>query len=185
MGHDRDAGRTSRASSLAAYCLAYAWAPAVLFLLAACSNGSSVLPNLGGGPSGVDRTFMLAAGNWDRNKDGIVTCDEWKAYAAELFETGDAERKGHMTRDEWGRLLKIDRMFEIVDFSYYDRNGDQKVDRAEFIERPNRAFELADRDKNCQLTAVELTAARTAGAIGNEPLVKPAPDPSQTPGRTR
>jgi hypothetical protein len=130
-------------------------------LIGACSNS---MPSLTGGPSEIDRTFLLAAGNWDRNKDGVVSCDEWKAYATELFEIGDAGRKGYVTPDDWKRITAIDKMFETVDFKYYDRNGDGKVDRAEFIERPNRAFEMADRDKNCQLTTVELTAARTAGA---------------------
>lgn len=126
-----------------------------------CSSG---MPSLTGGPSEIDRTFLIAAGNWDRNKDGNVTCDEWKAYATELFEIGDVERKGHLTPDDWKRVIGVDRMFETVDFKYYDRNGDGKIDRAEFVDRPNRAFELADRNKDCILTTVELTGARTAGA---------------------
>ena len=130
-------------------------------LLAGCSSS---MPSLTGGPSEIDRVFLMAPGNWDRNKDGVVTCDEWKAYAAELFDIGDVQRKGHLTPEDWKRITAVDKMFETVDFKYYDKNGDGKVDRAEFVDRPNRAFELADRDKNCQLTSVELTAARTAGA---------------------
>jgi hypothetical protein len=133
-------------------------------VVSAALSGCSSVPSLMGGPSEVDRTFLLAAGNWDRNKDGVVACDEWKAYAAELFDGADAGRKGFVTPEEWKAITAIDKMFETVDFKYYDRNGDGKVDRAEFVDRPNRAFELADRDKNCQLTTVELTAARTAGA---------------------
>ncbi len=129
--------------------------------LTGCSSG---MPSLTGGPSEIDRTFLIAAGNWDRDKDGNVTCDEWKAYAAELFGIGDVERKGHLTPEDWKRIIAIDRMFETVDFKYYDRNGDGKVDRAEFVDRPNRAFEMADRNKDCILTTVELTGARTAGA---------------------
>ena len=134
------------------------------------------MPSLTGGPSEIDRTFLIAAGNWDRNKDGNVTCDEWKAYATELFEIGDVERKGHLTPEDWKRIIAVDRMFETVDFKYYDRNGDGKVDRAEFIDRPNRAFEMADRNKDCILTTVELTGARTAGA----PAVKITPTGSES-----
>lgn len=134
---------------------------ASVFALSGCSGG---MPSLTGGPSEVDRTFLIAAGNWDRNKDGNVTCDEWKAYAAELMAAGDTEGKGYMTPDDWKRVVAIDRMFETIDFKYYDRNGDGKVDRAEFVERPNRAFELADRNHDCILTTVELSGARTAGA---------------------
>ena len=142
---------------------------ASVIALSACSNG---LPSLTGGPSDVDRTFLIAAGNWDRDKDGNVTCDEWKAYASELFGIGDVERKGYLTPEDWKRVINVDRMFETVDFKYYDRNGDGKIDRAEFVDRPNRAFELADRNKDCILTSVELSGARTAGA--QAPKVVPA-----------
>lgn len=159
--------------------------------LAALLGGcSSILPSLTGGPSEVDRVFLLAAGNWDRNKDGVVTCDEWKAYAAELFDGADAGHKGYLVAEEWKRITAIDKMFVTVDFKYYDANGDGKVDRAEFVDRPNRAFEMADRDKDCDLTTVELTGARTAGA----PAAKITPAgsesgtgkgaPSTTNGRT-
>ena len=147
-------------------------------VVAACSNS---MPSLTGGPSEIDKVFLIAAGNWDRNKDGVVTCEEWKAYASELFAIGDIERKGWLTKEDWKRVVEVDRMFETVDFAYYDRNGDGKVDRAEFVDRPNRAFELADRDKNCQLTTVELTGARSAGA--NAPKVTPAgAESGQKPG---
>ncbi len=153
--------------------------------VSACSNPSSFIPNLTGGPSDADRTFLLAAGNWDRNKDGIVTCDEWKAYAAELMDIGDTAKKGYLTKEDWARIVKIDRMFEIIDFGYYDRNGDGKVDRAEFVDRASRAFELADRDKNCQLTTVELTGARAVGTTASQPKITPPSDPSQSPSRGR
>jgi hypothetical protein len=142
-------------------------------LSGACSNS---MPSLTGGPSEIDRVFLIAAGNWDRNKDGVVTCDEWKAYAEELFGIGDVERKGYLTPQDWTRITAIDKMFETVDFKYYDRNGDGKVDRAEFVERRNRAFEMADRDNNCQLTSVELTGARTAGT----PAAKITPNGSES-----
>ena len=96
--------------------------------LTGCSSG---MPSLTGGPSEIDRTFLIAAGNWDRNKDGNVTCDEWKAYATELFEIGDVERKGHVTPEDWKRIIAVDRMFETVDFKYYDRNGDGKIDSSD------------------------------------------------------
>jgi Ca2+-binding EF-hand superfamily protein len=138
----------------------------------ACSS----IPSLSGGPSEIDRIFLVAAGNWDRNKDGIVSCDEWKAYATELMDGADPGRKGHMTPEDWLKVTAVDKMFETVDFKYYDKNSDGKVDRAEFVERPNRAFEMADRDKNCQLTGVELTGARQAG----QPAVKITPAGSES-----
>jgi len=136
----------------------------IAMALAGCSTGGF----LSDGPSETDRVFLIAAGNWDRNKDGVVTCDEWKSYAAELFDGADREKKGYLTPDDWKKVTAVDKMFETVDFKYYDKNGDGKVDRAEFVDRPNRAFELADRDHDCDLTTVELTGARSAGKAADK-----------------
>lgn len=150
-------------------------------LLAACSGGG--LGSLTGGPSDIDRTFLLAAGNWDRNKDGVVSCEEWKAYAGELFNIGDSGRKGFVAKEDWAAIVKVDRMFETVDFSYYDRNSDGKIERAELVDRQSRVFELADRDKNCQLTTVELSGARSAGTVAAQAKVGPPPETSTNPTR--
>ncbi len=124
---------------------------AFALLLAACS-GSSV-PD-------VDRVFLSAAGNWDRNRDGIVTCDEWKAYAGELFDAADTNHDGSLDSAEYAKVISIDRMFETADFSYYDSNKDGKVDRMEFVERPNRAFALLDKNNECRLSANQVAGAR-------------------------
>jgi len=129
-----------------------------------CANSGG--SNLFGPPeiSEADKVFLLAAGNWDRNKDGVVTCDEWKAYATELFDGADVGKKGYLESADWKKVVAVDKMFVTVDFKYYDANKDGKVDRAEFVDRTSRAFELADRDHDCDLTSTELTGARTAGA---------------------
>lgn len=126
-------------------------AGAVLLSLAACSSSS--LPD-------VDRVFLSAAGSWDRNRDSIVTCDEWKAYAAELFDGADANHDGAIDRPEYASIIATDRMFETVDLSYYDANGDGKIERVEFVEKPNRAFVLLDQSKECKLTASQVAGAR-------------------------
>ncbi len=149
--------------------------------MAACSSGG--FPGLAEGPSPADRMFLSAAGNWDRNKDGVVTCDEWKAYAAELFDGADTGRKGYLTPDDWKKVIGVDRMFETVDFKYYDANNDGKVERAEFVDRSNRAFELADRDHDCDLTSVELTGARMAAKPADK-IVPAGSESGDKPGHT-
>jgi hypothetical protein len=62
--------------------------------------------------------FLSAAGNWDRNRDGVVTCDEWKAYAGELFDAADANYDGFVDRNEYATIVSTDRMFQTVEFSY-------------------------------------------------------------------
>lgn len=126
-------------------------ASALMIFLAGC--GGQSIPD-------VDRVFLSAAGGWDRNRDGIVTCDEWKAYAAELFDAADANRDGFLDRTEYSKIISTDRMFETVDFAYYDANGDGKVARTEFVDKPNRAFALLDKNNECKLTASQVAGAR-------------------------
>ncbi len=153
-----------------------ALAPPLLAALAmaACSSGGSLNP-FGSGVGDVDTVFLAAAGSWDRNKDGVVTCEEWKAYAAELFDGADANRDGFLTADEFDAVIKTDRMFETANFKWWDSNGDGKVSRAEFIDRPNPAFTLLDKGKTCQLTSTELAGGRQA-LQERKPIVGPPPD---------
>jgi hypothetical protein len=123
----------------------------VVLAVAGCSGSS--IPE-------TDRVFLSAAGGWDRNRDGVVTCDEWKAYAAELFDAADANRDGVMDRTEYSKIIVTDRMFETVDFKYYDGNGDGKVARTEFVDKPNRAFAILDKSNECKLTSSQVAGAR-------------------------
>ena len=122
----------------------------LLFVLAGCSSS---LPD-------TDRVFLSAAGGWDRNRDGVVTCDEWKAYATELFNGADANHDNSLDRTEYAKLVSTDRMFQTVEFGYYDANGDGKVERTEFVDKPNRAFALLDKSNECKLTSSQVAGAR-------------------------
>lgn len=123
----------------------------LVLLLAGC-GGSSL--------GEVDRVFLSAAGNWDRDRDGAVTCEEWQAYAAELFNGADANRDGSLDRPEYAAIIKTDRMFQTVEFTYFDADKDGKVTRAEFVNKPNRAFVLLDKNNSCVLTASQVAGAR-------------------------
>ena len=65
----------------------------------------------------------------------------------------DANHDGFVDRTEYATIVSTDRMFQTVEFSYYDTNGDGKLDRAEFVDKPNRAFALLDKDQPCTLNA--------------------------------
>ena len=125
---------------------------ALLAGVAACSTASS-LPD-------VDRVFLSAAGNWDRNRDGIVTCDEWRAYAGELFDSADVNHDGFVDASEYAKIVSTDRMFQTVDLRYYDADGDGKLSRSEFVDKPNRAFALLDKSNQCKLNADQVAGAR-------------------------
>jgi EF hand len=154
-----------------------ACAPAMALLaLAACSSGGSSLGE-------VDRVFLSAAGSWDSNRDGIVTCEEWRAYASDLFKNADANGDGFIDRTEYATIVSTDRMFQTVEFRYYDANNDGKLDRAEFVDKPNRAFALLDKSNTCQLTASQVAGARahteqvfdTAKPKSGDPRENPVP----------
>jgi Ca2+-binding EF-hand superfamily protein len=123
---------------------------AASLVLSACSNS---LPD-------TDRVFLSAAGNWDRNRDGVVTCDEWRSYAAELFTSADANGDGYVDRTEFNAITSTDKMFETIGFSYYDADGDGKLSRPEFVDKPNRAFALLDQSNECKLSASQVAGAR-------------------------
>lgn len=151
--------------------------------LSGCGGGGGSLNPFNQSPvSEVETVFLAAAGNWDRNKDGVVTCDEWKAYATELFDAADADRDGFLTQAEFDTIIKTDRMFETANFKYFDQNGDGKVSRAEFIDRPNPAFTLLDKSKTCQLTSTELSGGRQL-LVQKKPLIGPPPETSTKAGR--
>ena len=141
-------------------------------LAASCAGSSG--PNL----STVDKSFLGGISSYDQNHDGVVTCDEWRAAAAKLFARANKSGSGYLTEDEFHTLTTIDRTFLVAGFKYYDVNGDGKVDKKEFVERPNPAFTYADKDKDCRLTELEQVTARN---LSSPP---PAPAPSQSSATT-
>ena len=111
--------------------------------------------------SDIDRVFLMAAGSWDRNHDNKVTCDEWKAYATELFNGADANHDDALDASEWSMLSKNDRMFDTADLNYFDGNHDGKVSRAEFVDKQNPAFRLLDTANTCSLDGSQVAGARS------------------------
>jgi hypothetical protein len=138
----------------------------VMTMLGACS--SSPLSSIGSiSPFGsnkvgeTDRVFLVAAGSWDRNRDNIVTCEEWKAYAAELFNGADANRDDNVEEAEWKAIVAVDRMFLTANHDYFDANNDGKVSRAEFVDKQNPAFKLMDTGNTCSLSGAQIAGARS------------------------
>ncbi|MGQ0455622.1 MAG: histidine kinase [Hyphomicrobium sp.] len=156
-------------------------AAAAALTLAACSSSPIAslgsIGSIGGGGTKVtdtDRVFLAAAGSWDRNRDNTVTCDEWKAYATELFDGADANRDDAVDASEWGRIVSIDRMFVTADLKYFDANGDGKLSRAEMVDKPNPVFRLMDTGNTCALNGAQIAGARSKTQY--ETVVKPPQD---------
>jgi Ca2+-binding EF-hand superfamily protein len=125
--------------------------------LAAVLGGCSSMPSLTGGgspfgsSSSVDRTFIGAAQTWDFDKDGSVTCDEWKNYLATLHRESDADGDGVLVDAEFQKMAKTDQLFSVADRAYFDANGDGKVTIEEMTSKPNPAFKQLDKNGDCRI----------------------------------
>lgn len=124
--------------------------------LSAC--GGSPLGGGGGlsnpfaqGTNDFDMTFLTASSTWDLNKDGTVTCDEWKQYATEIFREADTDKDGALTLQEWNGMTRVDKLFVTANHDYYDANNDGKVTLEELTGKRNQAFVLLDKNNDCQL----------------------------------
>lgn len=170
-------------------------AAALAAALAASACSSAKLPSVGSinpfssskALSETDRVFLMAAGSWDRNRDNSITCDEWKAYATELFNGADANRDDAVDQSEWSGIVSVDRMFSTADLSYYDASGDGKVTRAEFVDRQNPAFRLLDTSNTCMLSGAQVAGARskTEYDVTAKPKEDDKQSGSQAPDMTR
>lgn len=156
--------------------------------LSACSTASvptigSINPFGGNSLSEVDRAFLQAAGSWDSNRDNVVTCDEWKAYAQDLFNGADVNHDDSLDASEWPNLVKIDRLFESANIQYYDGNGDGKVTRAEFVDKPNPAFTLIDKSGSCKLDGSQIASARSKTEYDTSGSKTASGDPREAGGQ--
>jgi Ca2+-binding EF-hand superfamily protein len=146
-------------------------------LLAACSSAI-----LGAGCAGkppelsdtIEGRFIRAVQTWDLNHDGKVTCEEWRTYAVSLFKEADSDHNGKLTREEFAKLPKIDRLFEVANFDYYDVNKQGYVTQADFVDRPNPAFAALHHDKSCVINSDQLRGRLRAS---EEAIAKPERKP--------
>lgn len=147
--------------------------------LSIAAAGCSSMPSLtgGGSPFGsknvVDRTFIGAAQTWDFDKNGSVTCDEWKNYAMSLMKESDGDGNGSLDAAEFQTMAKTDRLFEVADTGYFDGNGDGRVTAEELTGKQNTAFKLLDKNGDCQIDrnesvqVLQVDAPKSSGQAPN------------------
>lgn len=153
---------------------------------AVCVAGCSSLPFGGGNKSpfssasNFDVTFISAAQTWDLDKNGTVTCEEWKQYAGSALKQADGDGDGSLTAEEFTVMAKTDRLFEMADLKYYDANSDGRVGSDELVGKPNHGFKLLDRNQDCQIARDESVQVQSTirpkekdkGAAGEGPPVR-------------
>ncbi|MFA5949170.1 MAG: hypothetical protein WC807_02675 [Hyphomicrobium sp.] len=108
-----------------------------------------------GSSTDFDRTFISAAQTWDIDKNGTVTCDEWRQYVATLLRESDANHDSALDAQEFKQMARSDHLFDAADLGYYDANSDGRVTVEELAGKQNRAFNLLDKNNDCQIDRTE------------------------------
>ncbi|MBU2583044.1 MAG: hypothetical protein KJ622_15135 [Alphaproteobacteria bacterium] len=145
--------------------------------------GCGGLPSFTGGGSAFSNVssnellFVSAAPTWDLDKNNAVTCEEWQRYTTELFTEGDANKDGALSKEEYQTVIKSDRLFESADHAYFDANKDGKVMLQEMTSKPNPAFAILDKNKDCQIGSDEIVQTRQV-----QQLKSTSGDPADLPG---
>ena len=126
--------------------------------------------------SSTELTFINASQTWDLDKNGTVTCDEWKQYATSSFKQADGNGDGALDAQEWSVMVASDRLFETAGLSYYDANADGKVTLDELANKPNTAFALLDKNKDCQIGHDEAVTMHSVVRAKTKDLTDPTKD---------
>lgn len=134
---------------------------AACLAIAGCASGNAFEPSL----PPIDQVFLMSASTWDVDRDGVVTCDEWKKYAGQLFKEAHGSSDGALTRAEFDKMSRTDKLFVTADFKFFDANGDGAVSFAELTEKPNPAFAYLDKNKDCRLTSDEMPSVWSGSSV--------------------
>ena len=113
--------------------------------------------------------LLAGFSRWDADFDGVLTCQEWKRYAEQLFIRSDRNGDGALDRTEFATLGKYEPIFAKADLAYFDDNLDGRVGLREFADKPNPIFARYDRNRDCQLTADEIRGGPTSGSPPSGP----------------
>jgi len=152
------------------------WAASAAVVFGGCSSVPS-LSGVGspfGSSSSIDRTFVGAAQTWDFDKNGSVTCDEWKNYLTTLMRESDGNGDSALDDTEFEKMAKTDRLFTVADRAYYDASGDGKVTLDELTGKQNAAFRQLDKNGDCQIDRNE--TVRVLQVDGPKPSTAPNTD---------
>ena len=155
-------------------------AAALVFVFCATATPSSGQPRPGSGPgplppqaSGTTADpLILAIPRWDADRDGVLTCAEWKEYAERLFRRADKNNDGFLSREEFVTVRQLEPIFAGADLAYFDDNQDGRVSLREFVDKPNPVFARYDRNRDCEITPEEIKG------IPADSTPAPAPAPS-------
>jgi Ca2+-binding EF-hand superfamily protein len=143
-------------------------APAVALCLSGCVG---VAARAASAPRQPDMGQMLQ--NADANGDGVVTRAEFADARNKMFSRLDRNGDGYLSKDDvphrmLGRREGAgNRMDEMM--SLFDKDGDRRISRDEFVQGPALSFDRADTNHDGTLDANELKVFRAAVAARGSP----------------
>jgi Ca2+-binding EF-hand superfamily protein len=111
----------------------------------------------------LDPTQLFGAA--DANGDGVVTRAEFLAARANNFSKYDRNGDGFIDTEDFPRRLRArqnvsQRLDELI--GRFDSDRDGRISGAEFVDGPTSAFDLADANRDGQLSRAEIDAAAKA-----------------------
>lgn len=125
---------------------------AVLALWAGIGPGAAQDQATTSAPAAASDPLVAWARIWgDTKGKGVFTCEEWKQYAAKLFNQADRNHDGYLDVKEFEYVRKADPMLKDAEFAYFDDHRHGRVSRSEFTDKPNPLFTSYDAKGTCKV----------------------------------
>lgn len=124
-------------------------------------------PAMAAQPRGIPENAIAQLRDADRNNDGQVSRAELVGYRSTQWTRFDRNTDGYFSRDDLPGFVQNrwdgDKLVQLR--RAYDRDGDGRISRAEFVGGPTPAFDAADTNRDGLVNEAELQAmaARVRG----------------------
>ena len=103
-----------------------------------CGLRSEPQRDLGTGAGGND-LIVSTAGLWGGSL-GVYSCDQWRRYVTDLFDRADRYHRGYIDEKQFKIIKYASPIFAKAEFGYFDENGDGRITKAEFVDKPSEFF---------------------------------------------
>ena len=114
-----------------------------------------------GSAAGSDDLIVSTTGLWGGTL-GVYSCDQWRRYVTDLFNRADRYHRGYIDEKQFKIIKYASPIFAKADFGYFDDNGDGRVTKSEFVDKPSEFFLRFDKRHDCRVTPDEMNQASPA-----------------------